>query len=216
MTFLLAASAAWTGARPETPADVVFEWGFERRAGADWEAVEVADTLALAAGDEVRFVIRPVTAGTFVYLLVQEADGTVALLFPREVADFAARGYEGAEYLVPSDGEAFRLTGSPASERFTLIASSERLRAFESSVTALRKAGAADLAAARQRVLDEVAALRRQHSTLAVVAERPVAIAGSVRTLETKSAGVTGDLEEATWTRIEAVGFYLRTIRIAH
>lgn len=214
---LAAVATAGAGSRPEaSDPDVIFEWVLERRDEGRWLPVEVADTVTLAAGDEVRLGLHPVNAGTFVYLLVRESEGAVHLLFPGDVAGFTAPGYGGAVHLVPPAGEAFRLTGSPATERFTLIASSARLARLEAAVAVLRKAGSADLAAARQRVLDEVAALRREHSTRTAVAEKPVSIAGSMRDPQPDSLKSADAFDGAAWTRIEAVGFWMRTFRVAH
>jgi hypothetical protein len=212
-----AAPMAVAGGRQEAAdPDVVLEWVLQRREEGRWSPVEVTDTVTLAAEDEVRFGIRPVLRGTFVYLLVQDSGGAVDLLFPREPTDFTAPGYEGTVHFVPPVGEAFRLTDSPAVERFTLLASPARLARLEAAVAALRKAGADGLATARQRVLDEVAALRRAHSTLTVVAEKPVAIAGSTRDAASESLKAAAIHDEAAWTRVEAVGFWIRTFRVAH
>jgi hypothetical protein len=218
LAILLGAAAATAGGRREAgEPDVVFDWSFEKRTPAGgWVSVEVEDPVALADADQVRFGIRPAAAGSFVYLLVQESGGAIELLFPLDVATFTAPGYEGVTHVVPSATKAFELTGSPATERFTLIGSTERLRELEARIAAARKAGTAEIAPARQRIVDEVAALRRRYSTLTVVADKPVPIAGSMRSTELKSAGGSGALTGETWTRVEAIGFYIRTFRIAH
>lgn len=221
LAILLAAASAGGGARQEGgEPDVVFDWSFEARAGVGgWKPVAFAERVTMADGDLLRFSLRPVLGGTFVYLFAQEAGGGLELLFPADFAAFTTPGYVGAVRVVPSGNEAFVLEGSPAVERFILIASSQRLGPLETQVTALRKAGAAGVAGAPQRVLDEIAALRRAHSQFTVLAEKPVAAAVSTRDAGPDAEGGSGalsDTVEPAWTRIEAVGFYSRTFRVEH
>jgi hypothetical protein len=221
LSILLAAASAAAGARQEIgKPDVAFDWSFETHTGTGgWQPVAFAERVTMADGDLLRFAVRPVTVGTFVYLFVQEAEGGVGLLFPADFAAFTVPDYAGFRHVVPPGADSFVLEGSPAVERFTLIASSQRLRQLEAQVAALREAGAAEVAAARQRVLDEIAALRRQHSQLSVVAEKPVTVAVSTREAAPASEGGSGaliDATEADWIRIEADGFYIRTFRVEH
>ena len=205
-------AAAYPAGAAESPAgpepDVVLDWAFLKRgpSGAPVR-VEFAERVVIARGDLFKIYLEPVTRTTYVYLLLEDAGGGLELLFPERFETFTGRGYAGTPFTLPPGEDWFALDGTSGVERFHLVASSRRLQQLEASVTALGKADAAGLAAARRRVLDDLAALRRQNSKLTDVAEKPVAIGGSMRGSKT--------LEELA-TRIEAVTFYTRTFRLEH
>ncbi len=208
---LPAAAAGQSGAASSgtTPPDVVFDWAFVRRGptGAPVR-VEFAERVAVARGDLFKVHIQPIAKGTFVYLFLHDAEGNLELLFPDRFEAFQEPGYAGTPAFIPPGEDWFALDGSSGTERFYLVASSQRLRNLERLSADLRAAAPTGIPAARQRVLDEIAALRREHSKLAVAAEKPVAIAGGTR-------GIS-DTVEKLGTRIEAVRFYTRTFRLEH
>jgi hypothetical protein len=225
LAMLLAAGAAAFGASQQgANPDVVFEWLCEKQSGGSaWESIPVANTISLVKTDEIRFSIRPETARTFVYLFALGSKGAVALLFPENLAVFADKAYAGTRYDTPGGDEALSVGSLPAVESFILIASAERLRDLETKVAALRTARPEGAPAARQAVLDEILTLRRKHGSLLVVTDGPVEVAGSFAT-ETKglswgmqdSLGLSREEDKEIWTRVEAVGFYIRTFRIEH
>jgi hypothetical protein len=192
-----------------TAPDVVFDWAIVKRGptGAPVR-VEFAERVTVARGDLFKIHLQPIAKNTFIYLFLHDAAGTLSMLFPDRFEAFQERGYTGTPFFIPPGEDWFALDGSTGTERFYLVASSERLKELERLTTALRTAASAEMATARQRVLDEIAALRREHSQLAIAAEKPVAIAGGTR-------GIS-DTVEKMGTRIEAVRLYARTFRLEH
>ncbi len=136
------------------------------------------------------------------------------LLFPDSFDLFAKTSYAQTRYFIPDGDDWFTLDNAKGTERFYLVASSERLRNLESLVSSLQKIASdqkstvAAKGAARQAVLDEIRRLIKEHSQLAAAAEKPVTIAGGTRGINDTVAKLA--------TRIEAAGFYSKTFRLEH
>ena len=129
------------------------------------------------------------------------------LLFPDRFEDFESRAYLDIPFFIPAGENWFTLDSATGTERFYLFASSKRLSTLESLTIAYQNAaqGKGNSDSAHQAVLDEIGRLRRVHSKLTVVSEKPVTLAGGMRDLTAKLA-----------TRIEAIDFYTRTFRLEH
>jgi hypothetical protein len=193
---------------------LAFNWAFVKRApDGSSAAVNFSERVAIVAGDLFKIHLQPVQ-NAWLYLFLHDAAGDLELLFPERFEQFDETGYPGSRVFIPEGENWFTLDSAKGTERFYLFASSERLRALESLTQAWQKAAsnakatAAAKNAARQAVLDEMAALRKQHSQLAAAAEKPVTIAGGTR-------GINASVEKLA-TRIEAAGFYTRTFRLEH
>jgi hypothetical protein len=193
---------------------LAFDWAFVKRAP-DGSAVPVdfKEKVDISAGDLFKIHVRPVHAA-FIYLVLQDASDAVQLLFPESFDQFTAKGYEGMACFIPEGDDWFSLDSARGTERFILLASSERLPALEAGLLTLGKAeadpkaAAAVKARARAAVLEEIARVRKLHSALAVAAEKPVTIAGGTR-------GINAAVQKLA-TRIEAAGFYTRTFKLEH
>ncbi len=194
-------------------AKLSFTWAFVKRA-ADGSAVPInfSEKVNIKPGDLFKIHIQP-TAGTFVYLVLQDASDDTQLLFPESFDLFGKTSY-AQRYFIPEGDDWFTLDGAKGTERFYLVASAERLRTLESLILALQKTAsnqgstAAAKAAARQAVLDEIKRLNQQHSQLAVAAEKPVTIAGGTRGINEAVAKLA--------TRIDAAGYYSKFFRLEH
>ena len=213
VVLLLAMLTAAAGlAAPAKP--VSFTWAFVRQtADGGAVAVDASALVSIKPGDMFKIYIQP-DAGTFIYVILQDASNDVQTLFPDSFELFDAAGYAGTKYFIPDGNDWFTLDATRGTERVILVASSERLPRLESLLLANQKTAAdkkstvAAVNAARQAVLDEVKKLARDHSQLAAAAEKPVTIAGGTR----------GSIETAAKlaVHIEAPGFYSRTFRLEH
>ena len=195
-------------------AKLSFTWAFVKRA-ADGSAVPInfSERVNIKAGDLFKIHIQPATS-SYVYLILQDAADDVQLLFPDSFDLFEKPSYAQARYFIPDGDNWFTLDNAKGTERFSLVASSERLRPLESLVLTLQKTTSnqkstvAAKNAARQAVLDETRRLIKEHSQLAVAAEKPVTIAGGTRGINEAVAKLA--------TRIETAGFYSKTFRLEH
>jgi hypothetical protein len=189
-------------------------WAFAKRApdGAA-RPIDFSDRVNIKSGDLFKLFIQP-EASSYVYLVLQDSSDEVQLLFPESFELFGMADYAKRRYFLPEGNDWFTLDGAKGTERFYLIASSERLRPLESLIAAHQaKASAKDSTAAaknaaRRAVLDEIKRLINEHSRLAAASEKPVSIAGGSR-------GVNEEVEKLA-TRIEASEFYAKTFRLEH
>ncbi len=195
-------------------AKLSFTWAFVKRA-ADGSAVPInfSEKVNIKPGDLFKIHIAP-AASSFVYLILQDASDDTQLLFPDSFDLFGKASYAQSRYFIPEGDDWFTLDSAKGTERFYLVASSERLRTLESLLTTLQKTAsnqgstAAAKAAARQAVLDEIKRLNQQHSALAAAAEKPVTIAGGTRGINDAIAKLA--------TRIDAAGYYSKIFRLEH
>jgi len=195
-------------------AKLSFTWAFVKRA-ADGSAapLDFSERVTIATGDLFKIHIQP-AASSYVYLVLQDAANDVQLLFPDSFDLFAKTSYAQTRHFVPEGDNWFTLDSTRGTERFYLVAASERLRSLESLVTTLQKTASnpkstvAARNAARQAVLDEIRRLIKEHSQLAVAAEKPVTIAGGTRGIDEAVAKLA--------IRVETAKFYSRTFRLEH
>ena len=189
-------------------AETAFNWAFVKRVADGSPApIDFKERVSIAPGDLFKIHVQPIR-GAFIYLFLQDAQGDLQTLFPESFELFDGSAYLNTRYFVPEGDNWFTLDNARGTERFYLIASSDRLRKLETLVRSYDKASAGAKAAARQAVLDEIARVRREHSQLAIAAEKPVTIAGGTRGINTAIQKVA--------TRIEAPGFYYKLFRLEH
>jgi hypothetical protein len=208
---LLLSTAAGLAAQD---AKVSFLWAFVRHAANGSPAsVDFSDRVDIKPGDLFKIHIRP-AAGTYVYLILQDSSDEVQMLFPESFDAFETPSYAKTGFFLPEGDDWFSLDAAKGTERFHLLASSQRLRPLESIILSYRKTASNAKStvparnAARQAVLDELKRIVKEHSQLVVAAEKPVTIAGGTRG--------TNDSVATLATRIEAAGFYVRTFRMEH
>ncbi|HEY9593527.1 MAG TPA: DUF4384 domain-containing protein [Spirochaetia bacterium] len=184
---------------------VSFTWAFVKQ-GPDGRPVPVdfSEKVAVAKGDLFKIFLRP-SAGTFVYLFLQDAQGELTVLYPESWDVLDGGAYAKTRTFIPPGDDWFTLDAARGTEHVHLLASSTRLAALEAKVTAWRKSPGP---AARQAVLDEIARVRKAHSQVAMGAEKPVTIAGGTRAI--------GNEMEKEAVRIDAKEFYTRTFRLEH
>ena len=203
--FLFALAATALAAEDAT---TTFNWAFVKQAANGAATpIDFRERVNIAPGELFKIHVQPLH-DAFIYLFLLDASGNLQVLFPLDFSLLDSPTYENTGYFIPDGDHWFTLDSTRGTERFYLMASSERLRALESLVLSYNKAAAASQGAARQAVLDEIASVRRKHSQLTVAAEKPVTIAGGTR-------GINATVEKLA-TRIEAPGFYYKLFRLEH
>jgi hypothetical protein len=193
---------------------LAFNWAFvSRSADGSSKPIDFSERVSIKPGELFKIHIEPIQ-NAFVYLYLQDAAGDVTLLFPEDFQTFDSNAYIEHQVFIPEGENWFQLDNAKGTERFHLLASTERLKTLESLSLAWQKvkdnskSSTAAKGAARQAVLDEIARVRKQHSQLTIAAEKPVTIAGGTRGINTSVAKLA--------TRIEATEFYTKTFRLDH
>ena len=210
VAFVLSGAAAF-GADGST---LAFNWAFLTRAP-DGSAVPIdfSERVKIKQGDLFKITVEPVQ-NAYVYLYLDDTEGKLTLLFPESFDSFGAASYLKTSVSIPDGDNWFQLDGSKGTERFYLLASSQRLKNLEALTVRLRKVDedprstSAAKGAARQAVVDEIAVVRKLHSQVTIAAEKPVTVAGGTR-------GIGGPTTKGP-TRIEAADFYTKTFRLDH
>ena len=213
---MLLLPAAWTVSQD---VQLQFNWAFvKREPNGSAQPIDFSERVSVSPGDLFKVHIQPVK-NAFIYLFLHDASGDLKLLFPNRFEDFEGRGYVDTQFFIPAGENWFTLDSTKGTERFYLLASSKRLTNLESLTTVCQKAAqsrsknASSADAARQAVLDEISRVRRVHSKLTIVAEKPVTMAGTERGVNPPSAN--SPIAKLA-TEIEAVDFYTKTFRLEH
>lgn len=195
-------------------AKLAFNWAFvSRSADGSSAPIDFSERVNIKPGELFKIHIEPVQ-NAFVYLYLHDAAGDLTLLFPGKFETFESDSYIGTQVFLPDGENWFQLDGTNGTERFYLLASTQRLKTLEALSLAYQdvkvnpKSTISAKNAARQAVLDEIARVRKQHSQLTIAAEKPVTIAGGTRGINTSVAKLA--------TRIEATEFYTKTFRLDH
>jgi hypothetical protein len=195
----------------EDNANVGFRWGFGAIVGqsGNKRLTPITRDTVLRSGDELKMVVQ-LTKPCFVYVLYVGSKGELSLLFPYDVSQFQTDYKTGKNYYIPRSAPWFRLDEKKGKETFYLLAAAERLTDVEKLVTRYYDADEMKKPAVVQQVLAEVRNLHRRFRTFTTLAERPIAIGGSVRGREQQP-----DVASIA-TEISAMNFYAKTFTIDH
>ena len=195
-------------------ARVSLKWAFLHRS-ADG-ATEIIDFKqrpgpTVTAGDGLRIYLE---AGTdvYLYLYLYDAARTLHLIFPGDTGFYDSGPVAGGEiHWLPGSTEWFTWDDSRGRERFTILASSKRLEELERLTRRYNDSGGDR--SLGSRLYNHIETLRKENSDWASVTEKPVAIAGTVRTRGPNSS--KDDLPGEA-TLVEADGFYGKPLRLRH
>ena len=214
---LAAVVGAWVTAggpaRAASPApdgagrDVRFQWAVIKR-GADGEQqyLPARKPLQLQAGDSLKLYLRTET-NLCLYVLLLDSEDALYALSPAagESAPILAAG---AEAVIPAGEQWFELDRTKGVETFHVLASPKRLTTLEALCRKLRPIGQPQDAQAQKAVLEELRALSRQHSRLAGGGEKPISIAGTIRSV--------GGTPAPEVNQVTATGLASKLIQVEH
>ncbi len=200
-------------AAPEQEVNVQFRWAFGAVVGAEdaRQFVAIRRDTTLQTGDELKMLVD-VQRPCFVYVVYRSSRGEVHLLFPGEAEEAASGSETSITYYVPEGEARFKLDDRVGRETFYLLASAERLSDLEILIDDYKSAESSGRPEMASRIVERIRALRKAHRKLATAAERPVSIAGNVRS--------TGP-EDKSWldrisVEISAKDFYSKAFTIDH
>ncbi len=198
----------------ESKTEVVFNWAFVRQAqDGELKALDSASTARSEPGELFKIFLQPVQ-NAYIYVYLHDAQNELHLLFPGRIEDLDSRNYQDRKYYLPEGEDWFILDEAKGVEKFHLLVSSKRLLKLEAltkayiDLKAKAKSSQDSIRIAMQRVLEEIARIRQQHSKLIVLAEKPVSIAGGVRGQDRAVEGFA--------VEIRAQEFYSKTFRVEH
>ena len=154
--------------------------------------------LEMSKGDAFYFSVK-VSKGTVLYLLYEDSVEDMSLLFSSVAPGIAS----GDRIDIPGRDAVFTISDPPGTEKIYLVAMNAHDRMLAPAIAELADPGKAR--AAREKILDRLSTLKKEHSSLAKTAEKPVGVAGTSR-------GAT----VPEFTEIKGGDFYARTIRIRH
>jgi hypothetical protein len=191
-----------------------FNWAFiHQSTDGRTQAVDFSRRVRFGGRDLFKIFFQPLE-NAYIYLYLLDAQGELSLIFPEDLDDFDHRYRLGEKYMIP-EGEAwFSLDENRGIERFYLLVSPQRFFLLESLTRSYLKiyndqrSLRDEINSAKQKVLDQIVALRQENSRFTVVAEKPISIAGGVR-------GRAEEIEQLA-TQVTAQGFFSKTLRLEH
>jgi len=191
----------------------LFAAGAQLAKQADAKPVPVETHSVLHSGDRIKFFLEPKSDAYF-YLFHLGPHGNLSLLFPPDLRKAPAP--PGQPTYVPEGSLWFELDATSGTEKFFFLASKSRLAQLE-NLFANRATlkDPTDIQSSAQTILDEVARLNRQRTSLAAPAEKPVRIAGKFRAPSKTDSTALPDITPFA-KEIVAQGFYSKTFTIDH
>lgn len=191
--------------------ELTFRWAFIKHSNKVIDPVlDFSKEPVVNSGDKLRIYIEPLNKA-YIYLYLHDSSKNLSLLFPADFVAFTSDTYNGQANYIPGINKWFTLLGPPGIERFHLIASRQRLDLLEHLTLDHEAENNSKTKAA---LLSELKNLRKTHSNLTTEAEIGISIAGTIRSIETVPAIITGKKFEPT--EVRAQQFYGKTIRLNH
>ena len=193
-----------------------FRWAFGALSGeGNSKKLEpVTQDRPLKSGDRLKMLVE-LEQKCFVYLVHQNPQGELRLLFPYKLEQFNSDYEVARQYYVPKGNTWFELDAARGQESFYLLASGDRLSGLETLLAQYDAGDAVSKPDLAKQVVAEIRNLRKQARELSTPAERPVTIGGAIRGLEKPKEQNAPDLA-ALAQEISATGFYAKTFTIDH
>lgn len=186
---------------------VEFTWAFVRKTDDCCEVIDFGSRPSIESGDHLRIYIEA-ESEIYIYLFLFDTSRSLYQLYPPTADYYRRQDPFSGSVALPSINDWFVMDDSRGTERFTLLASNVRLDELEEA--AINYAARPDDAELQAEVLAEMRKAIQEHSDLATITERGVAIAGAMNT--------RGPLDEIDGMATEVVAeeFYGKTLRLRH
>ncbi|MGV8073953.1 MAG: DUF4384 domain-containing protein [Syntrophobacteraceae bacterium] len=196
--------------------NIKFLWAFGAlvQDGSDRNFEPVTKDRSLKSGDKFKMLVEPHT-GCYVYVIYNNSQDDVALLFPYSTEMFSSERGVSKKYLIPENNTWFELDKNIGTETFYLLASDSPLTELEILLTQFQTADAAAKPETAKQILGEIRRIKKERKEMAAPAERPVNLGGAVRGIEKPQKTNLPDIASIA-REISAVGFYGKTFTIDH
>ena len=188
--------------------DVEFIWAFIHR-GPDGkkEIIDFKKRPKVKEGDKLQIYVQPVSE-VYIYLYLVDSSKELYPLFPEEPDFYERNSLENKKYFIPGENDWFTWDDSRGTERFYVFASTQRLKKLEAATQ--RYWDNPDNSKLKAALLDEIDLTRKRKSQIASTSEKPVAIAGTIRTRGSEPA-IKG---KAVHVKVEEL--YGKPLRLKH
>lgn len=196
--------------------NIDFLWSFGALIGPDKNLASITHDTTLKSGEEIKMMIQ-LNKESFVYVVHYDAQGGIDLLFPYELGQFQSDDYIlQKNYYIRKGRTWMALDKNPGKEVFFIIASTGRQLDLERKIS---ECLAATDDAKKQTLADNVVAeirnLRKQYTSFAAFAEKPIPIGGNIRDIKNTQETRRIDVADIA-IDIIAKNFYSKTITIDH
>jgi len=208
--------AAPVPALQQSEANIGFEWAFGVLGHQDKTLIPIPitrDTI-LKSGDEIKMMVK-MTKDCYVYAVYLDSQGEIALLFPYTIRQLQDDYVVEKPYYIPKGRNWMILDENTGKEIFFLIGATKRLLDLEIKLGNYFSADPSNRKPLADEVVSEIRGLRRQYSTFATIAEKPLSIGGNIRSIDTVKVVRRPDVADIA-TQISANNFYSKTITIDH
>ncbi len=195
---------------------ISFRWALVGKTTVDGEKkiINIQHDTAMMTGDAFKMLIQPITK-CYLYVLLRGSRSDMTLLFPYSTRDFKNVVSTEVSYLIPRGRLWYELDSNVGHETFYFIASPERLPTLEKALEDLKVQDEQSCEQRSQQVIQQINNLRKQNRKFTSIAEKPIGIAGNVRSIGNEKEIDRIDLSQYA-TEVEGNGFYIRTIVIDH
>ena len=193
----------------DTAGQIAFRWAFVHHSpDSKKEIIDFAKRPEVSSGDKLQIYLRP-ESEVYLYLYLYDTHRDLYLLFPETPDYYKGMQLEEEEDIyIPSKYDWFEWDDSKGTERIYLLASSKRLTDLEEKTE--KYISSNQDGKLKSQLYDTIVSLRKQRSNLTAPSEKPVAIAGTIRT-----RGSGSELAGKA-ILVEAESFYSKTLRLKH
>jgi len=195
-------------------AAVGFRWalGALMGAGEEEKLEAIKQDTALKSGDQLKMLVE-LEKKCFIYVIHQNAQGELKMLFPYSLQQFATDYDIGKKYYIPQGDDWLRLGEQTGSETIHLLASAQRMEAIENLWSQYEPADASHRPEIGKLLLAEIRNVKKQNREVTSRVERPVTIGGNIRSIQQPQESDPLDVA-AIADEISANGFYGRAFTI--
>jgi len=187
---------------------IAFRWAFIHQSpNSENEVIDFAERPTVNSGDKLQIYLRP-ESEVYLYLFLYDTHKDLYLLFPESPDYYTSTKLEEGDIYIPGKFDWFEWDDSRGTERIYLLASSERLTDIEEKTK--RYMNSNQDAKLKSQLYDAIVEMLKEKSNLTTPTEKPVAIAGTIRT-RGSGTDMAGNA-----ILVEAESFYSKTLRLRH
>jgi len=192
----------------DTVGQISFRWAFVHHSpDSKKEIIDFAERPKVSSGDKLQIYLRP-ESEVYLYLFLYDTHRDLYLLFPESSDYYENMRLEEEDIYIPGKYDWFEWDDSKGTERIYLLASNKRLTDLEEKTE--RYISSDRDGKLKSQLYDTIVSLRKQRSNLTAPSEKPVAIAGTVKTRG------PGSWLAGKAILVEAESFYSKTLRLKH
>lgn len=194
---------------------VSFIWAFGALVGKEGgqRLIEVKPGTILRSGEKFKMMVKPLS-DCYIYVIYQDSQGKLTLLFPYSLTQFEKGYAKGTQYLIPQKDAWYQLDELGGREHFYLVASTERLMDVEVLFKEYQTSDADKKSDIVHQLLAIIQRMGVEHLAMAAT-ERPTEIAAGYRGVE-RAQGADPTNIATLGVEISSQEYFSRTYDIEH